>query len=103
MRRIEGKRVGRANDVIKEYYKLREKRILPTRIRYWRERGLLKGCIVGRTKGNQFLYDVDRTIRRLDTIFVYKDAYRLKLGEIYKIIIGRLKDEDYYTAQRGEV
>jgi len=101
MKRIDGELVGRVNDVIKEYYRTRKVRILPTRIAFWHRKGLLEGCIAGRTKGGHFLFYVNRMMIRLDRIFAYQKINRMSLAEIRRIILQKLDDEDYFLAQRG--
>ena len=101
MRKIDGELIGRANNVIKEYYRTRKIRLLPTRIRFWHSKGLFEGCVAGRTKGGHFLYYVNRMMIRLDRIFAYQKINRMSLAEIRLEIIGKMNDEDYFFQQRG--
>lgn len=101
MKKIDGELVGTSKDVIREYYKTRGVRIFPTRISFWRRKGLFEGCIAGRTKGGFYLYYVYRTMIRIDRVFAYKKLNRMSLAEIRRIILQKMDDEDYFLQQRG--
>ncbi len=103
MRRVDGVVIGRVNELIKFYHKTRGVWLLPTRIRFWREKGLLEGCIVGESKGHHFYFDIYKTAIRLDRIFAYKKFNRLSLAEIRLAIIGKMNDEEFMISRKGEV
>ena len=100
MKKIDGELVGTSKDVIREYYKTRGIRIFPTRISFWRRKGLFEGCIAGRTKGGFYLYKINRMMIRMDRIFAYKKLNGMKLAEIRLIILQKMDDEDYFLLQR---
>jgi len=95
MKEIDGIKVGRSIDVIKYYAQTRKIHLLPTRIRFWREKGLFEGCIYKRSRGNRYFYDVVKTALRIDTILAYKKYNKLTIPEIRFEIQRRLQNEDY--------
>jgi len=103
MKKVDGVVIGRVSDLIKFYHKTRGVWLLPTRIRFWREKGLLEGCIAGESKGHHFYFDIYKTAIRLDRIFAYKKFNRLSLAEIRLEIIGKMNDEDFIVSRKGEV
>jgi DNA-binding transcriptional MerR regulator len=103
MTEIDGKLIGRLKDVIDYYHKTRGKWILPTRVRFYHRKGLLEGCIEGRSKGGHFYFDLRKTALRLDRIFAYKEFNRMSLAEIRLAIVGKMKDEDFIIQRKGEV
>ena len=101
MKEIGGKKVGRVEDVIKYYYQTRGVWLLPTKIRFWREKGLLERCVFRVSKGHHFYFDIVKTAIRIDRIFAYKKFNRLSNAEIKQAILGKLEDEDYIIARKG--
>lgn len=91
---IENKRVGKVEVVLRRYAKARGIQIAPSKIYYWRKHNLLDDCIKGKTSGGVFVYDVLKTIKRIDEILLLKKA-RLSIAEIRRTIKGRIEDELY--------
>ncbi len=93
--------VGRQSDVIRYYFKTRGIKLLPTSIRFWREKGLLEGCIYKWSKGHRVFYDVVKTALRIDTIYAFRKYNRLTIAEIRTEIQNRLNKEDYERIQKN--